>query len=1560
MAADKKIYITKSPEQVVTEEVTEETTKEGKEGDFGYRAGDIEGAVPERLGNFRGGRGTGHFGTGYYFFGSEDQAKNYAKPLSDRITGKESEQSRKINKVDFSKYDLLKVKDNIKGLRLHKALKAFQSVNVKMFSRDNITYQKALTELIEGKTNVKEGKSKEIAEGIQNTVKRELEAKSQEIADEINAKFPSEDFQTTKEDVQEDLDDLDFNLRTLEGYVNERISADYGYNSMFREKAKLPYGDLWASQTAVDIIDNAISSYIEKSLPKESRIESMLKRFTPEIKELAEAVADIAPERWTASQAELAIKLTLPKILRRDPYQESHMGKTTVGTELIKALGYNGIDVRGVGESQGMTGLDNSTYGSVIYDLKKTKDAIQERKVTEETTKEEVAEEETAPTKKRLDEQIDGIIKKVKDRTSDKADPKKVNKRAFDDAIEYLQSSLWYEKANDLQREASVIELMEKTKQPIKKSMTMKGAIKKAFPPTPEKRVSMTPLAALKKQIQDFARGMREAAKDQRATAKNANDLLKELQKSGVITPRQAGALTRAALKVNFASLKSIEDFTNRVEKTIRDIEYNTKLSEARKLRGRIKPKKNTLASDKARMNEFRKIDPKNVEDIDAYIEKANEIIAATKSPRRTAKGVSLPTAMDYAAIDEYNKTTLEEQDKKAKQSIKDQYDYLEDFDLTVEEMNEIISLLEQGKEPQLTDARKEQINERLNTLFTFYKPALKEKLTEEALTDTEKKILKSLSDGNINNLPFNEKARTIKIAENILQNNDFSAAQQVVNAIDAQQSVAEMQKMNIKFDTRKTYFQKLASLTQAMKFIFRGVNAANNFAVKAGITDFDIGVVKGTNRIKDLIDRYDAMVKNMDDHNTAENIVKRRVYSFLNRNDGTTATEKKAEFDRRKGLINEQLEYLKLTDGEFAKELETVLSDLGIAEAQTADDIQIDEQNKKIVDFFVQEFEDLYDEHAEVAKVLYNKILPQDSKYVPDVFEKVDKSDMFVGLDESVYFEDAIDTKETSMLQDVSKPSSLPKVNGEVTRAINLDFDRIMMRKLEDAIKEIETAQSVDKLKRVLTTQNLNKFLSPSQADLLKSKITNYVNAIRGKSREQQEIADSKTVNKVIDVISNYTASKILGSAAQPIKQTIPVYIRSTMNMSSKGSAAMNNALIGEAPELVEIANKYGEVSLRGKQSVVDVDALTSKVNFDKLSDSVIKLVGISGAKNIRDAKNSLSKAGEAPLKYALEKPDKWMATASWAGYYTDYLYKNKPDFNLKEELENPTKEAIQYANSRVSETQNESQREKMGDLFTSKSTVAKLIRNVFLPFASFQQNLRTDIYTNIGIAKSKTASKEDIDIARKSIASTLMEMATFNVLSVSLRALTELSINALLDYDDEEEERELEPILGIPLTKKDRNILYTNIISDVAPLPVVDDALLYGVEAVNKHMTGEQYDKYKDNIVYAPGSAEEIILNKGGKFGAAYGIITDTKTKLDMSDLVNEDGTFTKSTIYGDIEYPMPEYLENDINLMIGLQALYLLGAPREFKTASDKIRKEVEKQGKAQRKLEKQLMR
>ena len=125
---------------------------------YGYRAGDIEGRPPETLGNFRGGRGTGHFGTGYYFFGSEDQAKGYAKPMGVRAGGQEDtgEDDREVNKVDFDNYHLLRVNNNIDGLKLHDALKDFQSTHIKAFvnNKNGIALSKAFETEKEGNFGV--------------------------------------------------------------------------------------------------------------------------------------------------------------------------------------------------------------------------------------------------------------------------------------------------------------------------------------------------------------------------------------------------------------------------------------------------------------------------------------------------------------------------------------------------------------------------------------------------------------------------------------------------------------------------------------------------------------------------------------------------------------------------------------------------------------------------------------------------------------------------------------------------------------------------------------------------------------------------------------------------------------------------------------------------------------------------------------------------------------------------------------------------------------------------------------------------------------------------------------------------------------------------------------------------------------------------------------------------------------------------------------------------------------------------------------------------------------
>ena len=47
-----------------------------------------------------------------------------------------------------------------------------------------------------------------------------------------------------------------------------------------------------------------------------------------------------------------------------EDYKNMNLRTDSFGTRIMKSLGYEGIDVRGI------EGLDNSTYGSVIYDIK--------------------------------------------------------------------------------------------------------------------------------------------------------------------------------------------------------------------------------------------------------------------------------------------------------------------------------------------------------------------------------------------------------------------------------------------------------------------------------------------------------------------------------------------------------------------------------------------------------------------------------------------------------------------------------------------------------------------------------------------------------------------------------------------------------------------------------------------------------------------------------------------------------------------------------------------------------------------------------------------------------------------------------------------------------------------------------------------------------------------------------------------------------------------------------------------------------------------------------------
>jgi hypothetical protein len=107
----------------IAPEVEAETSTEGKV----FRAGDLI-TKPEQIGKFEGGdRSTGHFGTGFYFFGKKDDAVKRSK--------KEGGNDRVVSELDISDYNLakgtLKLHDKLKDINnnLIKAGKIVKDIN---------------------------------------------------------------------------------------------------------------------------------------------------------------------------------------------------------------------------------------------------------------------------------------------------------------------------------------------------------------------------------------------------------------------------------------------------------------------------------------------------------------------------------------------------------------------------------------------------------------------------------------------------------------------------------------------------------------------------------------------------------------------------------------------------------------------------------------------------------------------------------------------------------------------------------------------------------------------------------------------------------------------------------------------------------------------------------------------------------------------------------------------------------------------------------------------------------------------------------------------------------------------------------------------------------------------------------------------------------------------------------------------------------------------------------------------------------------------------------------
>lgn len=269
--------------------------------------------------------GTGHFGTGFYLVNKDNYVDEQGR------LKKDYNENRPIYEVDIDSYNLFKPKDNDDGYRLHDDLKLI-----------NRWYSPYTISLINRNAQREEEMEKddwgyEVQKLYDRTPHQEKEDNIPDIdwenmtIDEIISYLPAEDLIDDEELTQDDIDYEKEIMKLAEKFIKEHHLEPFIYYD-WRHSGKHVEED----------VDKAIEKKWDGVKYLKYAIEDLAKLF------------DVNRDN---------IIRTLTKINKGS--------QDTNSTQFMKALGYDGVDVTHLGkEGNGLSGLDNFTYGTVVYDLK--------------------------------------------------------------------------------------------------------------------------------------------------------------------------------------------------------------------------------------------------------------------------------------------------------------------------------------------------------------------------------------------------------------------------------------------------------------------------------------------------------------------------------------------------------------------------------------------------------------------------------------------------------------------------------------------------------------------------------------------------------------------------------------------------------------------------------------------------------------------------------------------------------------------------------------------------------------------------------------------------------------------------------------------------------------------------------------------------------------------------------------------------------------------------------------------------------------------------------------
>jgi hypothetical protein len=1046
--------------------------------------------------------------------------------------------------------------------------------------------------------------------------------------------------------------------------------------------------------------------------------------------------------------------------------------------------------------------IEESLYTVSEYQQRKSRERITGEKINAKESKEskEAKEISKKVTKKITVNEKTALKDQIKLEAKAAIDGAKSVTTAIKEITKHFNSLAGKDKLSrkDLTK---IINLISK----VKDTKTLNDAIPKLFDIVDnanENIIEINEMTALKDQI----KLENKAGKSVRAQQQALMDSIRELAKKGNITVRQAKALMNKIKKVNLDKESAVNDLLKYAEKVFNDADYAEKLANAKKIRKSALRKVKNPDKNQAQVigvtKAFGKINVDNVADLNEYIEIANKLNQATKPSRIVGEEVVFKDATSIDEVNEYIDRETERQDKEQQKMLLEEYKDLVDSgvindSMSLKEMQEYIAAIS-SEDADTKIAENEKKNE---VVRAYTKAAFESKIAwvndkidnDDTISLEDKAIMKKALDVDIDRLGTKEAFKFVDALNNFLVNDITSG---VEGMIEDYQGALSADKLNnsglrskeIKLFGSEWYGQfrskQSFSLPVLFDFMFKGESGALKFMKASGLSRFVAGKVKALKTHDAVLALHKKMFAKTEPNgkhfNNAENINERGIYAYLLRSSGDTELSRKEMFNQRVDNVKNTIENHRNSKSKkralLADNIEKVAEKLGLFEDNvTIESVSenVDEINKKDVDFWINTWANIYGNLSDVSLSVYNTELSRDSFYTTDTI--TGGSDAFLMDDNVSSFSNGIpriDSSKTGVL----KENNRHKVTKQSNTVIDFNFDFNQDRAFKNALIDIETAAPIRHLKSFMNSPALKEIVATEEdLNILKERLSNYVKRTKGKAVSIDELRQSEKMMKLMNRYALYNTSLVLGRPSQYLLQTAPI-IGNTM-FNSKGRFDIVDAMSPSAIRFLARTNRT--ISIRSKEALTHIEK--AEKYLKSKPDGTLSWIP-----------EGFDKMNEFWLKYTLEKADVWVANASWLSYYQEHLHTKKGVDTGKIDWDSHKvdEDAADYAQHKVDRQQNISDPHQAGEWQQSPDTFKKVMTKMIAPFSSFGMNQKGRMHADI--RSMMYGTEEDRSIAMFSLFGLITEQLIFRSIQAGIETGLYSLGASIYGYNDDDEEKE------------------------------------------------------------------------------------------------------------------------------------------------------------------------